>query len=219
MHAVFASLSVVYMTLWFRDNDRKDLLLCGALLGANIWTRTEGIVFTGAVLLLLSIDVVRKKYFKPLALSALFALLPLVCWMLFTRLNGLYAESIAITHPFWDAAKLKTIFNYMWGLYSSTTFYGLSFTLFLIAFLANLWFTVREKDNLHLALAILLASVFYIIVLYQIDYKWDAITNVLSYSAKRFLFCFAPLVWYYTFACYPVRYALGKLERFLALKR
>jgi len=218
MHAVFASLSVVYMSLWFKERERKDLLLCGSLLGANVWTRTEGVVFIGAVGLLLVIDAVRSRqrtYTIPVALAAVFAMLPLVGWTLFCKLNGLHAESIAIVHPFWDAAKMKTIVGYMLGLYGSTTLYGLTFILFIIAVVGNVWFTMRKKDNLPLLLAIVLASVFYILLLYHIDYKWDAMTNVLSYSAKRFLFCFAPLAWAYTFASYPVRFALAKLERYL----
>ena len=44
---------------------------------------------------------------------------------------------------------------------------------------------------------ILISSALYMIALYQIDYKWDSIQNVLAYSAKRFLFCFVPMAWFY----------------------
>ncbi|MDR1918548.1 MAG: glycosyltransferase family 39 protein [Tannerellaceae bacterium] len=216
IHAIFASLSLIYMALWFRGREQKDLLLCGLLLGGNILSRTEGIVFTGAVLLLLFVDAFRSKQYKGFLQSALFALVPLLCWTIYTKLNGLYAGNIAITHPFWDADKASTILRYMWQLYTNTTFYGWTFGAFLTAFLANLWFLVRKRDSLYLLLALGLSSVAYMLVLYQIDYMWDTIENVLSYSAKRFMFCFVPVLWYFSLSNQAVRTNFEKLERFLS---
>ncbi|MDR2118695.1 MAG: glycosyltransferase family 39 protein [Tannerellaceae bacterium] len=217
IHAVFASLSVIYMALWFREREKKDLLLCGVLLGANILCRTEGIVFTGAVLLLLFIDAFRRKAYRGFLQTLLFALLPLAVWTLYTKLNGLSTGSIAITHPFWDGEKAATILTYIWNLYSNTTLYGWSFAVFLFAFLVNLWFLVRTKDSLCLLLAIGLSSVFYLLVIYQINYTWDSIENVLSYSAKRFLFCFIPMVWYFSLSNRAVSALFRKLEQFLRI--
>ncbi|MDR1557898.1 MAG: glycosyltransferase family 39 protein [Tannerellaceae bacterium] len=216
MHAVFASLSVIYLSLWFTKREKKDLLLCGVLLGGNILCRTEGIVFIGSVLLLLFIDAFRSKQYKGFLQASLFALVPLLVWTLYTKLNGLYAESIAITHLFWDAEKAGIITSYMWMLYNNTLYYGWSFVVFLIAFLANLWFLIRRRDSLGLLLAIGLSSLFYILILYQIDYKWDTIDNVLSYSAKRFMFCFIPMLWYFSVTNHAVKSLFLKLERFLA---
>jgi hypothetical protein len=219
IHAVYASLSVVYMALWFRTRDRKDLLLCGALLGGNILSRNEGIVFTATVLLLLFIDAFRAKRYRGFILASLFALVPLIVWTLFSKLNGLYAAGITITHPFWDAEKADTIASYMWALYTSTQYYGWTFIVFPITFFANLRFLVRKRDSLYLLLAIALASIFYIVVLYQIDYIWDDMRNVLSYSAKRFLFCFVPIVWYFSFTNYAVSVLFRKVEQFLRIGR
>ncbi|MDR1938845.1 MAG: glycosyltransferase family 39 protein [Tannerellaceae bacterium] len=216
IHAVFASLSVIYMALWFRGREKKDLLLCGMLLGGNILSRTEGIVFTGAVLFLLFIDAFRTKQYKGFLQHALLALVPLVCWTLYTKINGLYAASIAITHPFWDPEKASTILTYMWQLYKNTMYYGWTFGAFLSAFLANLWFLIKKRDSLYLLLAIGLSSAAYVLVLYQIDYMWDTIDNVLSYSAKRFMFCFVPVLWYFSVSNQAVRTNFEKLERFLS---
>jgi uncharacterized membrane protein (UPF0136 family) len=216
IHAIFASLSIIYFALWFQEKEKKDLLLCGVLLGANIWCRTEGIVFTGAALLLLFIDAIRTKQYKTFLPVSAFALVPLICWMLYTKINGFHAQSIAITHLFWDAEKMNTIFDYVWMLYTNTQYYGWSFIVFLMAFICNIWFLIKKRDSLNLFIAIVLASVFYMIVLYQIDYNWDSIINVLSYSAKRFLFCFIPILWYYSFSNQAVRTVFRKLEHFLA---
>jgi hypothetical protein len=219
IHAVFASLSVIYMSLWFRMREKKDLLLCGALLGGNILCRTEGIVFTASVLLLLFIDAVRSKRYRGFVQAALWALVPLVVWTLYKKLNGLYAEGIAVTHPFWDAEKAGVIMSYMWGLYNHTQYYGWTFIVFLIVFLANLWFFIRKKDSLYVLLAIGLSSLFYVLILYQIDYKWDTMHNVLSYSAKRFLFCFVPMVWYFSLSNHAVSVLFRKMERWLTVNR
>jgi hypothetical protein len=217
IHAVFASLSIIYMSLWFKTREKKDLLLCGALLGSNILCRTEGIVFIAAVMLLLWMDVFRSKQYRSLVQASLLAFVPLVVWTLYTRLNGLYAESIAITYPFWDAKKAGDIASYMWILYKNTLYYGWSFIVFLIAFLANLWFLIRKKDSLQLLLAIGLSTFFYMLILYQIDYKWDTLHNVMSYSAKRFLFCFIPMVWYFSLTNHAVKSLFLRLEQFLLI--
>ena len=56
--------------------------------------------------------------------------------------------------------------------------------------LANGWFLLKRKDNLALLAMVVISLAFYVMVLYQIDYKWDSIQNVLAYSAKRFFFLF-----------------------------
>jgi hypothetical protein len=219
VHAVFASLSVIYMALWFRTKETKDLLLCGALLGGNILCRTEGVVFTAAVLLLLFADTFRTKRYKGFVQASLLALVPMTAWVLYARINGLYAENIVVGHPFWDGGKASSVLSYMWQLYKGTTYYGWSFIVFCLAFLANLWFLIRRKDNLYLLLAIGMSSLFYMFVTYQIDYKWDTLHNVMSYSAKRFMFCFIPMVWYFSVANHAVRSLFLRLERFLAFNR
>ncbi|MDR2390008.1 MAG: glycosyltransferase family 39 protein [Tannerellaceae bacterium] len=217
IHAIFASLGVIYMALWFREREKKDLILCGALLGINTLCRTEGIVFTAAVLLLLFIDAFRRKGYKGFLQSALLALVPLLGWTLYTKINGLEAESIAITHPFLDTEKAATILTHLWQLYTNTTLYGWSFAVFLLAFLVNLWFLIQRKDSLSVLLAIALSSVFYLFIIYQIDYKWDSIENVLLYSVKRFLFCFIPMVWYFSVSNHASALLFRKLEQFLRI--
>jgi hypothetical protein len=220
IHAAFASLSVIYMALWFRGREKKDLLACGVLLGANVMCRTEGIVFTGAIGLLLLIDALRnKQYLASLLPAALFALVPLLCWTLYKEVNGFYSESIAITHPFWDAEKAGVILGYMWRLYKDPLYYGWTFAAFIIAFIANMWFVVRKRDSLYLLLALALSSAFYLALLYQIDYKWDTIDNVMLYSAKRFMFCFIPVIWYFTLSNHAVRTVFMKLEQLLLINK
>lgn len=50
IHAATASSGIIYIALWLKCRERKDLYLGSLLLAVNIWTRSEGIVFIGAAL-------------------------------------------------------------------------------------------------------------------------------------------------------------------------
>lgn len=216
IHAIYASLGIIYLVLWFKDRDIKYLYLSGVLLGANIWCRTEGIVFIVAALFVLLFDALRKKQYYDLFKCGLIMFIPALFWSIFMKINGLYAESIVITKPFWDPDKFNTIKQYMIMLYTNTVYYGWSFYLFALMVVANCWFIYKKRDNLVLLILITAASLCYITILYQIDYKWDIIENVLSYSAKRFLFCFIPLVWFYSLTNYWTVNALTKLDQYIS---
>lgn len=217
IHAVTASLGIIYIAVWFRYREKKDLYLGSLLLALNLWTRTEGIVFIGAAVCVVGYDSFRSKQYKNLIPVAL-SVLPALLWALFMKINGLYAEGIAITRLFWDKEKIDIIYTYMKSHYTDNYYYGWSFSAAFFAFLVNIRNVIKTKDNLWLLSMILLASFFYIIILYQIDYKWDTIENVLAYSAKRFLFCFVPCVWFFTITNKIIKTGLDKLERYLSFK-
>jgi 4-amino-4-deoxy-L-arabinose transferase-like glycosyltransferase len=185
IHAVFASLGIIYLAVWLRKRQKQDLFLSAVLLAINGLCRMEGVVFIGAASCILFVVTVSTKKWKDCAFYILIAASGFIIWNVFMKLNGIFAENIVIVKPFWDAQKADVIWKYMTGLYKSATFYGLTFIVFAASFVINLWLLVRKRDNLYLLSAILLAMSFYIILLYQIDYKWDKIENVLSYSAKR----------------------------------
>ncbi len=66
-------------------------------------------------------------------------------------------------------------------------------------------------------IALVISILGYYFVLYQIDYKWDCIYNVLAYSAKRFFFCFVPVAWYSIVTTYPVTSLFKWAEKTLGL--
>ncbi|MBC8616762.1 glycosyltransferase family 39 protein [Parabacteroides faecis] len=216
IHAIYASLGIIYLVLWFKDRDMKYLYLSGVLLGANIWCRTEGVVFIVAALFVLFLDALHRKHYYDLFICGLIMIIPALFWNSFMKINGLYAESIAITKLFWDPNKFNTIKQYMIMLYTNTVYYGWSFYLFALMVIANCWFIYKKRDNVVLLVMIAAASLCYMTILYQIDYKWDTIENVLSYSAKRFLFCFIPLVWFYSLTNYWAVSALTKLDQYIS---
>lgn len=216
IHAATASLGVIYVSLWLRHRERKDLYLGSLLLGINVWTRSEGVVFIVAALSVVLADVLRSRSWKDL-LPVAAALLPALLWALFSWVSGFYADSIVIARPFWDAEKAGIIWAYMKAYYKDTQFFGWTFAVAGISLALNAWYLVRRRDNLALLAMIAVSSVLYMFVLYQIDYKWDSIQNVLAYSAKRFFFCFIPMLWFYSLSNHWAKAAFGRLDRFLLL--
>jgi 4-amino-4-deoxy-L-arabinose transferase-like glycosyltransferase len=219
IHAVFASLAIIYLTMWFRDRKKYDLFLSAFLLAINMFCRTEGIVFVGAAFAVLFVDMWINKHYKQYAFFAVIALSTVVIWNVFMKINGISAESIAIIKPFWDSEKMTIIWKYMVSLFTSTQYYGVTFIVLLIGFFANLWFLIKKRNNIYLLSMILIAMILYMTLLYHIDYKWDTIENVLSYSAKRFMFCFIPLLWFYVASNESVLWLLNKTELFLSVKK
>ena len=69
---------------------------------------TDGIVFILAALFVITIDAIIKKTWKS-PMPVLFSFIPALLWILFEKLANLYAESIAILHPYWDADKAGII--------------------------------------------------------------------------------------------------------------
>jgi hypothetical protein len=218
MHAVFASLGIIYMVLWLRGRRSSDLLLCGILLGANVWARREGVVFIGAALLILLYDAYRRREWKSLIQTSCLSLFPLVLWTIFSKLFSLYAEGIAVPYLFFDMEKLLKVCSGMFGLLCATSYYGFTFIAFGLCILLNGYYTLKRGDNVWLLLAFVMSLLFYMLLLYQVDYKWDSIDAVLSYSAKRFLFCFAPLAWYYVLTSRVVILCLRKVDDLLSLR-
>lgn len=214
IHAIMVSLGVIYAALWFREKHQKDLTLGSVLLGLNIWTRTDGVVFILAALVVVGIACIKKKEWRT-PLPLLGAFIPLLFWMLFCKVSNFYAESIAITHPYWDAEKAGTIWKKMLSHVTNSRFYGASFLFFAFSLLANSWFIIKRRDNLPLLAMIVIAFVGYMMALYHVDYKWDSIHNVLAYSAKRFLFCFIPLVWFYAVSNRWATKMFDKMDGFL----
>lgn len=215
IHAVCASLGVIYVALWFRFRERKDLYLGSLLLALNMWIRTDGVVFIGAAIFVVAVSVIRTKQWKKDLIPLFASFIPALLWMFFAKLSNFYAESIAILYPYWDGEKAGIIWKYMKSHYMNTQFYGWTFIVFIASLLLNGWYLIRKKDNLALLTMIVAASVLYMIALYQIDYKWDTIQNVMSYSAKRFMFCFIPMVWFYIVSNQTIKIWFNKLDVYI----
>lgn len=216
MNAVYASLGIIYILRWLQD-DKNDCLLLGSLLLAiNVWCRAEGVVFILVAVLLAAYKAFRKRMWKQ-SLPILLAFVPVILWQVYTRVFDMTVQSFFITHPFFDGDKAGTIFGGAWSLLANTQYYGWTFTVLLLAILGDAWFMIKHRNSdIPKLFAIAVGIALYFLVLYHIYYRWDSIDNVLSYSAKRFMFCYVPLAWYFTATCEPVAKAMKKFDDWMA---
>ena len=219
LQAAMASTGLVYVCMWC-NNKQKELLIFGALLIAvNHWLRAEGIVFGCTAGFLVLIQVLRKKVAWQSIIIPILTLIPTITFMVYSSCNNLTSESAIIAYPYWDGEKASTVFAGAWTLLTQLTFYGWAFLILLIAIIANLYYTIKERANLNVLLALILSITLYYIVLYQVDYKWDSINNVLAYSAKRFMFCYIPVAWYYICNCKVVQLGFNWIEKTCGTKK
>ena len=216
MNAAYASLGIIYILRWLQEKEKGCLALGSLLLALNVWCRAEGVVFVLVAVALVAFECIRKREWKQ-ALPVILAFVPIILWQIYTRAFGMTVQSFVITHPYFDGDKAGTIFNGAWALLSNTQYYGWTFTALLLAIIGDAWFMIKHRNSDIAKLFAIAAGVFlYFLVLYQIDYRWDSINNVLSYSAKRFMFCFVPMAWYFTATCEPVAKAMKKFDDWMA---
>lgn len=216
IHAIYASLGIIYFVAWWKDQKASSLLWISAvLLMGNIWTRNEGLAFIGAVCLLFSYHAIRTKEYKRLLGYTALCLFPFIFWQLFLKTHHLESTNVIIFKPFYDSSKLSVIFNEMWLLFKSTQFYGITFLLFLIVLFSNIWNIFKRRDCLPVLFLIALSWFFYTTLIYQVDYLWDSLENVMRYSYKRFLFSFVPLIWFYIAYNQNVTWLFNSIDRFI----
>jgi hypothetical protein len=218
LHTVFASTGLLYTVLWFnrKDND-KLLVLSAILLSLNCFTRNEGIVFSGMAFILVFYRMFTKGiHWKKTVLFFFAAFFGFLYWTIFLKANHIHSgDSLIIFKPFWDAHKFNTIINELNDLLFGSVYYGISVNAFCVLVVLNLWFLIRKGDQAALLIATLGVIFLYTLLIYQINYVWDSIENVLRYSYKRFFFSFIPLIWFYIATNHLVLWTTEKADKLL----
>lgn len=199
VHAISASSGIIYLSLWFKYREKKDLYLGSLLLALNVWIRTDGIVFIVAVWAIIATDVIKRRSWTGVW-PVMLAVAPALLWAFFAKISNFYTESILIPHPYWDAGKAGVIATFIRSHLMNTQYYGWTFIVFLFSFLLNIPSLIKRKESGMILIMMLVSLALYMFVLYQIDYKWDSVQQVMAYSAKRFLFCFIPMAWFFSMA-------------------
>jgi len=227
MQACVASAGLLYVCLWFTSREKPLLVLGCVLLAVNCWIRMEGVVFVLTAALMVAfrlwrdsrkgVPVTRGQGVR-VSLLLLLPFLPVLVFLVYSQWNGLTSEGTVITRLFWDYYKLIDIAGVVPFHMFKAGYFGWTFYLAAAALLAELvlWFKFR-RHNLHVLVALLLSLFFYLVILYQIDYVWDSLVNILNYSVKRFMFCFVPVTWFFTVSSPPVAWLFGVLERKLSM--
>ena len=215
IHALYASLGILFFVAWYYKKIPSFLWISAILLALNCWTRSEGIVFIAASSSILLWESIKNKSYKRLIFFTLIAVFPLIFWNVFLKINHFASAQVFIMKPFWDGEKAAMIAREVWKLFNGTTYYGLTFILFLFILLSNVWNIYKKRDQLIILLLTCIALSLYTLVIYQIDYVWDSLLNVLLYSYKRFLFSFIPLLWFYMAANRNMAWLFEKVDNWL----
>ena len=220
IHALYASLGILYLIRWNKERDNSFLGISALLLWLNIWTRNEGVAFAGIAVFFMLIDAIRKKSYKPFIGFSVAVLSAFVLWNLYLAAFAMKSEQIIILHPFWDGAKVETMGREMYNLFfvQGPVYYGWTVVLFLIVLLSNGYHIWKYRDGVVTLFLTLGALFIYTLLLYQINYIWDAIENVIRYSYKRFFFSFVPLIWFYMVANRNVSWIFNHIDRFIYRK-
>jgi hypothetical protein len=212
IHALYASIGIICFVIWHYKKIPSFLWLSAAMLMLNNWARNEGLAFIGAACCILLWHSIKDRQYKKLLIFGSLCVFPFIFWNIFLKVYHFESESVIIAKPFWDAEKASIITSEVWMLFKNGTYYGLTFSLFIIVLLSNVWNIYKRGDQAVTLLLTVLSCLFYTILVYQINYLWDDIHNVLRYSYKRFLFSFVPLVWFYIAANQNVKWLFDKAE-------
>jgi hypothetical protein len=214
-HAMFASLGVIYFITWYYRKIPSFLWLSAAMIMLNIWTRSEGPVFAAATCLVLLPVALRRRQYKTLAAYTALCLAPFLFYTFFLKFNHLEAESVLITRPFWDGAKLGSILREEWALLTNSTYYGFTFVGVAVLSVSNAWHLWKRRDQavtlLLMALVVLLCTV----LIYQLRLVWDSLEAIMRYSYKRLMFSFVPIAWFYIAANRNVAWIFERVDRFM----
>jgi hypothetical protein len=217
LHTVYAASGLLLAVLWFNKRDASLLWLSAILLSMNCFTRNEGIVFSGMACLLVGYRFLKKDLdWKKTLLYVFTAFSGFIYWTVFLKANQIHSGSdLIITKLFWDGEKIATMYRELKPLYLNTQYYGLSVVLFGLLLLGNVWNLFRKGDQAALVVATLGVMLLYTLIIYQINYVWDSIENVLRYSYKRFFFAFIPLMWFYIATNGITKWVTQKTDRLL----
>ena len=226
LHACMASSGILYVCLWQRRHEMPLLVLGSLLLAINCWLRAEGIVFVAAAFVIVAVSLLLngRQQLKPGTawrgpVIVIAAVLPFLLFQIYVRACGLTSESVVMAYPFFDSEKALAVLGGAWFLLADAPYYGWTFILFVIAMLLNCVRIVRRGEGWAVIVAFFCPLMLYFLLLYQIDYIWDSLTNVINFSAKRFLFCFVPVAWYYIVANPMANAMFTKLDSLLAWKK
>ncbi|MDR1416365.1 MAG: hypothetical protein LBJ57_02950 [Prevotellaceae bacterium] len=215
IHAFYASLGIIFFATWYYKKIPSLLWIAACMLMLNSWSRTEGIVFIGAAGCVFLWYSIKTKQYKTLLLLAGCGLLPIIFWNVFLKVNHMEGVQSVVAKLFWDGEKVSIIMKEMWILFKSNTFYGITFVAFIIVLASNGWMIFKKYDQVVTLILIGLSWLFYTILIYQVDYIWDSLENVMRYSYKRFLFSFVPLLWFYIASSHNVKWLFDKVDAFL----
>lgn len=166
----------------------------------GLWTRPEAIVFAVfAGMFALYTGIRHRAMVKPLLFGVVWVV-AFVAWQFYIRkvLGIMPPETLSLT-PAFDMDKLARMLDKVWTVTFDVRYYGIVVYFFLGMLLINLRNLFVWRDRLALLILLLGGWAIYVMVFYQIDTDYKAgSTNWIEDAYRRGLFCFFPLMLFYT---------------------
>jgi hypothetical protein len=186
---------------WQKTKYNGYFWLAVALLSANGFIRSEGIIYIGLAFLVVLLLGYQSKDFKKPVVFILFTMIPFVLWQVFLRVHADLMDTfvqVEISYlPNLDFENLSYLFGLALSTIFQTTYYGATIFVFLAFIFLNGFYTLKHGDQLALLLIILGIFVGYVALLNQFTLRADSMENVINYSGKRFFFGITNLIWFY----------------------
>lgn len=216
--AIYGALSIIYLYVWLNRRKQRYLLIASLLMGFNIWTRSDAVVFNMAGFIVLLFDALKNRNWKELLIYSVIAFLPFIAWNLYIKFNINVDQNVFINKPFWDSNKFNSILTWVKNLVTNTNLYGISFYVFFVSIIINIKNIFKEKTSILLILFFISWGI-YTLLFYQMDNaKMDSLDSMMKASYRRGLFAFIPIMWFYISTNKVINSLFNKHENFLFSK-
>ncbi|MBT8326522.1 MAG: glycosyltransferase family 39 protein [Bacteroidia bacterium] len=205
---LFAAAGLIAIFEFIQKRDSSYLILGAVLVGLNVWTRSDGVIFIVGGGLMLLIDGFRNhrmkiaNYWKPLVLFGAISATPFIIWQAYSKfyIKNVYSSSDAfVKHLFWDSDKFTDLVSQVYTILESTQLYGAIFIIFVIVIIANIRNIIKTKPIM--LISILISFALYFMLYYQMNNGGDgfaySVQSMVRSSFKRGMFPFLPMVCFY----------------------
>ncbi len=197
-YVVAGFLSIYY---WFDKKDNTYFVIGVISFVFAVWTRTDAIVLAVGSGVFVLFDALRTRKLVRLSFFCLSIILIFFIWQFYLDIV-LEHKSIQpiITTFFWDPVKVNIMIRKISFVTFNLDFFGLTMHLFFLAFVLNIYNTIRYKNKLVYLIGLFVSWMLYILLYYQIDsdFSTNTLGGWITSGYKRGLFYFIPLALFFT---------------------
>ncbi len=221
-----ANVMIASLTLFIAiDKKEKSYLWLSAIFTAiTLWTRNDTIGFAIAAIAIVFLSFYKSKDWKTIGGYALIAISTFVLWTLYLKLViAIPQSSRFVDHLGFDSKKMETMLLYVFSMFTWLQYgtmppghmlYGISFLLSIIIILLNIK-NIRSDKALVLFYFLISFAIYFMIFYLLDENKQDApISSLMESSFKRGMFCFIPILLFYSATCKVGIWISDKIEAF-----
>lgn len=207
------------------DTKQKNYLWLSAIfIAISLWTRNDTIGFAIAAIAIVFLSYYKEKDWKTIGIYSLISLSTFTLWTLYLKFFiAIPQSSIFVDYFGFDGGKLETMLLYVitmftWLQYGTMPpghmLYGVAFILPIVFILINI--RNLRKDKPEVLTFFIISFAIYFTVFYLIDENKQGapISSLMESSFKRGMFCFIPILLFYSATCNVGKWISNKIEKF-----